>query len=288
MSVTSGQVHRVDDLDLPALDVYRHLKDKHLACRQGLFVAEGLEVVRRLLRSRFKVQSLLLTPGKLERLRADLRPDVPVYVASVEQMEAIAGFAIHRGAVACGIRQAKLSLDQAVAAAGDGRLVVVLENICDAQNVGVIIRNAAAFGADLVVLAGCCDPFYRRAIRVSMGNVFSTPLYHSDRLAEDLRVLKQRLAVEVVAAELSARATSLVEAPRPGRVALVFGAEGDGLSQAVLNTCDQRVVIPMKPGSDSVNVGVASGVFLYAYSASSPTDSTAASPSANGEAAAGA
>ena len=288
MSATSPQVHKVDDVDLPALDVYRHLKDKHLACRAGLFVAEGLEVVRRLLGSRFGVHSLLLTPGKLEQLRADLGPDVPVYVASVEQMEAIAGFTIHRGAVACGIRRPKMNLDQAVAAAGDGRLVVVLENICDAQNVGVIIRNAAAFGTDLVVLAGCCDPFYRRAVRVSMGNVFNTPLYFSDHLVEDLRVLKQRLGVELVAAELSPRAASLVDAPRPARVALVFGAEGDGLSEAVLNACDHRVVIPMKPGSDSVNVGVASGVFLYAYSVSSATDSTAASPSANGEAAAGA
>ena len=215
MAESGLRLHEVEDLDLPALDVYRHLKDKHLACRAGLFVAEGLEVVRRLLRSGFGVHSLLVTPGKLERLRADLRPDVPVYVASVEQMEAIAGFTIHRGAVACGIRQAKMSLDQAVATVGDGRLVVVLENICDAQNVGVIIRNAAAFGANLVVLAGCCDPFYRRAIRVSMGNVFSTPLYFTDHLVEDLRVLKQRLAVELVAAELSSQAASLGPSVRP-------------------------------------------------------------------------
>ena len=106
-------------------------------------------MVRRLLRSGFGVQSLLLTPGKLERLRADLRPEVPVYAASVEQMEAIAGFTIHRGAVACGIRRPKLSLDQAVIAAGDGRLVVVLENICDAQNVGAALSLHDTDGAPI-------------------------------------------------------------------------------------------------------------------------------------------
>ncbi len=287
MGISDPELHEVDDLDLPALDVYRHLKDKHLACREGLFVAEGLEVVRRLLRSEYGVDSLLVTPAKLERLRDDLRPEVPVYVASVEQMEAIAGFTIHRGAVACGIRGPKLSLEQALTAASGGRVVVVMENICDAQNVGVIIRNAAAFGASLIVLCGCCDPFYRRAVRVSMGNVFGMPLYYSDRLAEDLGFIKQRLGVEAVAAELSSGATPLSRAPRPEKVALVFGAEGDGLSADVLGACDHRVVIPMTPGSDSVNVGVASGVFLYAYSsASSATDSTTTSESAKGEAAA--
>jgi tRNA G18 (ribose-2'-O)-methylase SpoU len=208
-------------------------------------------------------------------------------VASIEQMEAVAGFTIHRGAVACGVRSPEPTLGQAMAAADSGRLVVVLENICDAQNVGVIIRNAAAFGACLIVLAGCCDPFYRRAIRVSMGNVFSTPLYFSKDLVADLRELRQRLGLEMVAAELSRQATPLDRAPRPAKVALLFGAEGDGLSSAVLDECDHRVVIPMQPGSDSVNVGVASGVFLYAYSSvSSATDSTTTSESANGEAAA--
>jgi tRNA G18 (ribose-2'-O)-methylase SpoU len=279
-------IHTVTDLDLPALDVYRHLKDRHLKCRQGLFIAEGLEVVRRLLRSSFEVQSLLVTPGKLERLSGDVPPGVPVYVASVEQMESIAGFTIHRGSLACGVRPPRPSLEQAIAAAGDGRLVVVMENVADAQNVGVTVRNAAAFGADLVVLAGCADAFYRRAVRVSMGNVFVVPLYLSDDLVEDLPVLRQRLGLELVAAVLSEQATPLSEAPRPARVALLVGAEGDGLSPAVVELCDHRVVVPMRPESDSINVAVAAGIFLYAYSASSASGSTATSGSAKGDAAA--
>ena len=261
-------VHLLQDLSLPVLDVYRHLKDKHLKCREGYFIAEGLEVVRRLLHSRFRVHSVLLTPTKLERLRSDIPPDVPVFVATAEQMEAIAGFTIHRGAVACGVRQPGLDLNAAVGAAGDARLVVVLENICDAQNVGVIVRNAAAFGADLAVLGGCCDPFYRRAVRVSVGNVFRLPVYQTDNLVADLPELRRRLGLELIAADVAAGATSLDQAPRPPRVALLFGGEGHGLSPAVLEICDQRVVIPMAPGSDSVNVAVASGIFLHAYSAS--------------------
>lgn len=258
----------VQTVDSPALDVFRHLKDKHLKCREGLFIAEGLEVVRRMLRSRFRAHSLLLTPGKLERLSEDIPADVPVFVTTVEQMEAIAGFTIHRGAVACGIRQPPLDLDAAVAAAGDTRLVVVLEGICDAQNVGVILRNAAAFGAGLVLLSGCCDPFYRRAVRVSMGNVFRLPILQTDRLVEEVQALRRRLDLELIAADVSSGATPLDRAPRPPHIALLFGAEGDGLSPALLDVCNHRVVIPMRPGTDSVNVAVASGIFLHAYSAS--------------------
>ncbi|MFQ5492112.1 MAG: TrmH family RNA methyltransferase [Phycisphaerae bacterium] len=262
-----GQIElsQVTSLDVPALDVFRHLKDRHLKCREGLFVAEGLEVVRRLLRSDYEAHSLLITPGKLESLRADLVPEVPVYVASVEQMQQVAGFAIHRGAVACGVRPAPLTLDEALARCGDGRLIVVLENTCDAQNVGVIVRNAAAFGAGLVVLSGCCDPFYRRAVRVSMGNVFGVPLYFSESLAADLQVIRQRLGVRLVAATPGAGACELGTADTRGPVALLFGAEGDGLSQQVLDMCDDRVSIPMRPGTDSVNVSVAAGIFLFCF-----------------------
>jgi len=260
--------HRVDDLDLPALDVYRHLKDRHLKCRQGLFIAEGLEVVRRLLLSSYRVHSVLLTPEKLERLAPDLPAGVAVYLATVKQMQDLAGFTIHRGALACGVRPAPRSLDEVIAVGDAARLMVVLENICDAQNVGVIVRNAAAFGAGLVVLSGCCDPYYRRAVRVSMGNVFRVPLYVTDRLADDLQAFRERLGVELVAAELSAAATPLGAAPRASRVALLFGAEGEGLTAETLRLCDHRVVVPMATGTDSVNVAVASGIFLYAYSAS--------------------
>ncbi|MCK4658030.1 MAG: RNA methyltransferase [Phycisphaerae bacterium] len=262
---TDLSITPVDDLNLPTLEVYRHLKDRRLKCRQGLFIAEGQEVVRRLLRSGFEVHSLLVTREKLERLRPDIPPGVPVYTASVRQMQEIAGFAIHRGAVACGQRRENLSLEAAISAAADGRMVMVMENICDAQNVGLLIRNAAAFRVGLVVTSCCCDPFYRRAVRVSMGNVFRMPIYDTDHLIDDLLILRDRLSLTLVAAELSAQAVPLHEVPIPPRVALLFGAEGGGLSPAVLEVCDHRVVIPMDPESDSVNVAVAAGIFLHTF-----------------------
>jgi len=277
----SLDVRPVLDLDDPELEVYRHLKDRHLKCRKGLFVAEGLEVVRRLLHSRLTVHSLLVTPRKLDRLAGDIQPGVPVYVADLDRMQAVAGFAIHRGAVACGYRPAPATLADAMTAAEQTRLVVVLENICDAQNVGGVLRNAAAFGVGLVMLSGCCDPFYRRAIRVSMGNVFRVPLYATERLVEDLEALRRRLGFELIAAATTGEPVcpsdpgrftkgnpTQPDAPiKPRRITLLFGSEGDGLSPRVLDTCDRRVAIPMAAGCDSLNVAVASGILLYAYAA---------------------
>ncbi len=275
------EVHDVDD---PALGVYRHLKDRQLKAREGLFIAEGLEVVRRLLRSAVRVHSLLLTERTLSRLRGDisaaeardpLRSSGLVYVATPQQMERIAGFAIHRGAVACGHRPAPPALEGVIAAAqaaeaarSDGRLlIVVVQNVCDAQNIGLILRNAAAFGVDLVVLGdGSCDPYYRRAVRVSMGNVFGLTIYETVSLARDLPLLRERLGVRLVAAEVTVGATPLSRARRPARAALLFGSEGAGLTAEALALCDDRVMIPMRPGTSSVNVAVAAGIFLNAFS----------------------
>ena len=261
----------VENVDDPALDVYRHLKDRQLKFRRGLFIAEGELVVRRLLHSDFRAHSLLLTRTRFAALRADIPDGLPVYLTTVEQTREIAGFEIHRGAVGCGYRREPLTLDAAVEAArrrGRSRmLVAIAQNVCDVQNIGLIVRSAAAFDAALVVLGdGCTDPFYRRVVRVSMGNVLRLPVYETDDLSRDLPLLREQLGLSLVAAELSDAATPLTEANRPRRVGVLFGSEGAGLTAPVLELCDQRVVIPMNPGSDSVNVGVASGIFLYAYS----------------------
>jgi tRNA G18 (ribose-2'-O)-methylase SpoU len=268
MADTSGQeseVHEVTDVAVAVLDVYRDLRDRRLKAREGVFIAEGLEVVRRFLRSGLPVQSLLVTRGKYERLQADIPAGVPVYVATLEQIESVAGFNVHRGALACGRRPANPDLGVVVSGAVAGQPIIALENVTDAQNVGVIIRNAAAFGVPLVMLGSCCDPFYRRAIRVSMGNVFRIPVYASPDLSPDLQTLRDRYGYRLVAAVASEDATPIQAAPRLARVVLVFGAEGEGLTSAVRGLCDQQVVIPMAPGMDSLNVAVASGIFLHYY-----------------------
>ncbi len=260
-------ITEIDDLSTPELDPYRNLMDRHLRAREGLFVAEGLEVVRRLLHSTLPVRSLLVTSDKLARLQSDLRPHTPVFVASLAQIEAIAGFNVHRGTLAIGARPANPDLHAAVSAvsANDHPLIVALENVTDAENIGVIIRSAAVFGAGLILMQQCCDPFYRRAVRVSMGNVFRLPICRTTTLAADLHLLREKYGYATVAAVTSPSAIPLADAARPLRTALVFGAEGDGLSDAVQAACSHPVTLPMAPGSDSVNVGVAAGIFLHHY-----------------------
>lgn len=272
--MATTEITVVTDTSAPALDVFRDIKDRTLKTRDGLFVAEGVEVVRRLLRGGPRVHSLLTCPEKLERIRDCLRSDTPTFVADHSQIEKIVGYDMRRyGVLACAFRPAGTTLDRAVATAcsaasqgaGPAPPIVVLENINDAENLGVIIRNAAAFGARLAILGGCCDPFYRRVVRVSMGAVFDLPLHISDDLPSDLESLRTRHGFTLTGAVVSDDATPLHRAERPARVALLFGAEGPGLSSAVQDLCDERVVIPMAPGCDSLNVAVASGVFLFHY-----------------------
>jgi tRNA G18 (ribose-2'-O)-methylase SpoU len=260
-------LHTVTRVDAPELDPYRCLKDRLLKVRDGLFIVEGLEVIRRMLKSDADVHSLLLTADKLDRLEGDLSPGVPIHVATLPQMESIAGFAIHRGAVACGRRRRQPDFDATVSALTGRQIIVALEGINDAQNVGVIIRNAVAFGASLVLLGGCCDPYYRRAIRVSMGNVFRVPVHESRDLIRDLTVLRDRYGFTLTATVLSETAIPLWEAHGHDRHVLLFGAEGEGLTAAAREVCQEYVTIPMRPGSDSVNVAVASGIFLHHFTA---------------------
>ena len=258
-------VRTIDDSSIPELDPFRNLKDRHLRACDGLFVAEGLEVVRRLLQSDLRTHSLLLTPKKLSRLQDDIPDNIPVFVGDLDQIESVAGFNVHRGALACGYRPLNPQLSCVADLDYRRKPVVVLEGVTDAQNIGVIIRNAAAFGAPLIIMASCCDPFYRRSIRVSMGNVFRLPIYRSDDLARDLDILRKDYGFTLVAAVTSDRAIPLDRVNPMERSAVVFGTEGYGLSAKIEDMCDQHAVIPMAPGSDSINVAVASGIFLHHF-----------------------
>ncbi len=258
-------VRNIDDLSIPELDPFRNLKDRHLKACDGRFVAEGLEVVRRLLHSDLKTHSLLLTPKKLNRLQDDIPDGIPVFVGNLNQIESVAGFNVHRGALACGFRPANPELSCITGLDCRRKPVVVLEGVTDAQNIGVIIRNAAAFGSPLIIMASCCDPFYRRSIRVSMGNVFRLPIYQSENLARDLDILREKYGFTLVAAVTSDRAIPIDRVNPLERSALVFGTEGYGLSARIEDMCDRHAIIPMAPGSDSINVAVASGIFLHHY-----------------------
>jgi tRNA G18 (ribose-2'-O)-methylase SpoU len=248
----------VDDADDPRLADYRDLPERRLRAESGRFVAESERVVRRLVGSDLRVLSVLLTAPRLATLADALGGPFPVYLASQEVLDRIAGFHVHRGCLAVGERPAEAALPRGA------RAVVVLEDLTDVDNLGALARHAAAFGADALVLSPrCADPYYRKAIRVSLGAVFSLPVVRLARWPEDLAGLRAA-GLTLVAAVLDAAATPLDRLPRLERFGLLLGAEGPGLSAAALAHADARVTIPMSAGADSLNVATAGAIFLYA------------------------
>ena len=144
--------------------------------------------------------------------------------------------------------------------------LVVCPEIEKTDNLGALIRIAAGFGATAMVLGErCCDPFFRQSVRVSMGSVFKLPIVRTDDLARDLRRLRGEFGVELIATVLDEEAERLEDVGRPRRLGLLLGNEGQGLPAEIVALCDRRVTIPMKLGTDSLNVAVAAGIFLYHF-----------------------
>jgi len=248
---------------------YHVVSDPELAEREGLFVAEGRLVVRRLLSTPSLVtRSLLLTPPAHEALADVLngRQDVTVFLASPDVMNKVAGFNIHRGCLALAERPAPRAWQDVASGA---RRLVVLEQVADADNIGSAFRCAAAFGASGVLLGrSCADPLYRKAIRTSMAATLAVPFAHAQPWPDVLTALEAN-GWHVIGLTPHADEPPLWEAAAGAHrapTALVFGHEGDGLSAAALRACTHRARIPMAPGVDSLNVGVAVGVALYEIS----------------------
>ena len=246
----------------PRIADYRHLKERHLSAAGSRFVAESERVVRRLLASDLRVHSILVTPPRWTAM-ADLIGDparCPVYIATQEVMDGIAGFHVHRGCLAIGERPARRALPD------DARLIVAVEDLVDVDNLGAIVRNSVAFGASALVLSPrAADPFYRKAIRVSLGGVFSLPVIRVERWPEDLAALRTAHGFSIVGAVVAAGALPLAAFAPPPKTILLLGAEGPGLSAAAQAACDHLVTIPMSPsaGADSLNVATAGAICLY-------------------------
>ncbi|MGI4894916.1 MAG: TrmH family RNA methyltransferase, partial [Janthinobacterium lividum] len=190
----------LDDLDDPRfadlLRDYTQLKDVQLRARrepaEGLFLAEGVEVIRRALAAGHVARSFLLAPARAEELVDVLPHDVPVLVAAVDAFASLTGVDLHRGAIASLHRPRQRTVAQLVAGFGPGaRRVVVLEDIVDHTNLGALFRSAAAFGVDGVVVSPrCADPLYRRSVRVSMGTVLHLPWARAISWPGEMEVLR--------------------------------------------------------------------------------------------------
>lgn len=255
----------VTDPEDARLEPYRAVRERDLVGRQGLFIAEGEVVLRMLLsQSRHAPVSLLLAQkrvAKLEPLLAGCASDVPVYVAPQPVMDTVAGFPIHRGILALARRGEPHDPAALLASQTAPALVLALVGISNHDNMGGLFRNAAAFGAGAVLLdAASCDPLYRKAIRVSVGSVVTTPF---SRLGDDADLVSLLTGHGFEPLALSPRAdTALADLPRPARAAVIVGPEGPGLPEDILARC-RRVGIPMASGVDSLNVGVAAALALH-------------------------
>ena len=253
----------IDSLDDPRLAPYRTLKDKEIARQGGRFIAEGETVVRRLLASTLQTDSVLVAKRKLGAIAPLVGPHTPLLLADDELIERIIGFEFHSGVLACGIRPPSPPIDAVLPPAPQPVLAVVCQQITNTENLGALIRVSAAFGANVIILGQrCCDPFFRQAVRVSMGTVFSLPVVRSRDLPSDLDRLGE-MGVDRWAAVLRPDAQALKSLSPPPRVAVVFGNEAQGLDEQTIQRCSKRVVIPMQLGTDSLNVAVAAAIFLY-------------------------
>lgn len=286
------QIHRVSTFDRPELAPYATLRQSREHRRDGFFVAEGDKVVRRLLASDFGVVSVLLPERRLAEFEPliQARPEeVAVYVMEIAELEKLTGFPFFQGVLAVGRIPRLHTLDSVLAAEPPPRFFVAIDGLTNAENVGLIVRNCAAFGAQaLIVDDSSASPFLRRSVRNSMGTLFKLPIVEIDAdvsrrappaseparphagsanteeraLVIALRKLRAR-GVRVIAAHPQAEQRSIHAADFRRDCCVVLGSEGPGLSAEVLAACDEAVVIPMEAEVDSLNVGSAAAVFLY-------------------------
>jgi tRNA G18 (ribose-2'-O)-methylase SpoU len=268
--MTADRLIRIHDPDDPRIAGYRDIRERDLIGRTGRFIAEGTVVLRLLIDSHasdggFEAESLLLLENRVEGLDeflARTSDDVPVYVASREIMNAIAGFDIHRGVLALGKRRGTPTVEALIASMPANALVVAVCGIANHDNIGAIFRNAAAFGADAVLLdETCCDPLYRKALRVSVGSVLRVPYAREGSIAAMLSSLSSN-GFQIWG--LSPAGTTDIRNVQPApRLALLTGTEGEGLPQPILQSI-RTAKIPQAPGLDSLNAGTATGIALFA------------------------
>ena len=273
-------IERIDDASDPRLAEYRDVKDPHLRARHGLFMAESREVVRRLFAcGRFRARSILLTAAALEGLRDLLETaaaDVRILLVHHELVRGVVGYNFHRGCLAVGERGAELPASAILDPPGR-RLLLVLEDVTNPDNVGAVFRNGLAFGADGVLLSpGSADPLYRKAIRVSVGASLSLPFARLSDWPEGLEALRAAgytlvaLTPRAAAVDIARFTAALPESPR---LALLLGAEGAGLSAPARAHAHHEVRIPMMPGTDSLNVATACGIALHRLAPPIPSSS---------------
>jgi tRNA G18 (ribose-2'-O)-methylase SpoU len=252
----------------PRLDDFRDLNSvdrrPDLPSGKGLVIAEGVLVAQRMLASRFRPRAFLGTDRRLRELSDDLAGcGVPYYRASAEVMAEVIGFHLNRGVLGAAPRPVELSVPEVLRGA---RTVAVLEGVNDHENLGSIFRIAAGLSVDAVVFgAGCADPLYRRAVRVSMGHALLVPYARAESWPGDLKLMQDN-NFHLVAMTPGEGSVPLADALAPladEKVGILVGAEGPGLIEHTMRACEVRARIPMSRGTDSLNVATAAAMAFY-------------------------
>ena len=281
----------IRDLDDPRLRPYWNLKERTLR-GEAVFIAEGVLVVERLLKSPYRTESVLTTRKDDEELRELLLKvphDVPIYyIDDRTAMKRLVGFDFHQGVLALGRRvdlptltegltdffsgrNRRASDSSTISESRRRRAWVALPDTTKPDNLGLVFRCAAALDAEAVILGErCCDPFSRRALRVSMGGVLQTPIYQAKNLFDEILFAQKRWNLPFCATVLDEQATSLnsmtrLEWEQYEFMTFVFGNEYSGLSPGWVSICDRKMIIPMRRDVDSLNLGVSVGIFLYEF-----------------------
>lgn len=269
-----ARIINVTDLSSPGLDVYTRLTEAQLRNRlepeKGIFIAESPKVINTALDCGFEPVSMLMEKkhlnGDAEKVIAKCG-DIPVYTAERAILEQLTGFTLTRGVLCAFKRKEALNAGDIIK---DAERVAVLENIVDSTNIGAIFRSAAALGIDAVLLTpSCCDPLYRRAVRVSMGTVFQIPWARigdepSDWPEKGIEFLHSRgFKTAAMALCDDTKSVDDPELKSIDKLALILGTEGDGLSKETINASDYTIKIPMYHGVDSLNVAAASAVAFW-------------------------
>ena len=260
-------VHRIKTLDLPELAPYRTLKRAAEHKAQGIFVAEGDKVVHRLLDSSLSVVSVLLPEHRLAEYEPALQArdeNISIFAITEKRiLEELVGFEMFQGVLAVAKIPPIGSLNELLARCKPPRLFVAADGLTSAENIGVLVRNCVAFGAQaLVVGETSASPFLRRAVRNSMGTIFRLPIIESSNLVSSLTEMRQ-LGLRCIAAHPHTDQKTLTAADFNHDCCIVFGSEGNGISAPVMAACDEAAAIPMSPTVDSLNVASAAAVFLY-------------------------
>lgn len=277
------RVQRIESLNLPGLEDFTSLTDvalrRKLEPAAGLYLAESPKVIERAIYAGHRPRAMLILEQWLSRIEPLVAqfPDVPVFVGDSQELEALTGFHMHRGALASMHRPAAIDPAEILQ---NSRRVVVLEDLGDHTNVGAIFRSVAALGADGVLLTpGCADPLYRRAVRVSMGAVLQVPWARLPHWREAGPMIREA-GFDLAAFALRDDAEDLAEFVRaaPQKLALMFGTEGEGLSRRAMASATRCITIPMEHEVDSLNVSTAAALALWAVrSAGSDVRCTAVS-----------